>query len=231
VVSDYGGSLDSRADQAMTARSQSFIDLALAERALRFGTFTLKSGRRSPYFFDSGLFNHGASLARLGRLYAEAICGSGIAFDMLFGPAYKGIPLVTAGAIALAEHHSLDVPYAFDRKEPKDHGEGGTVVGAPLRGRVLVVDDVITAGTSVRESVRVICDAGAKPCGVVVALDRQERGLSGCSAVQEVAATYRVPVVAIATLDDLIAFLERTPGQAVAAETLKDHRARHGLGP
>src|ERR1700732_3444071 len=164
-----------------------FIDLALSRDALRFGNFKLKSGRESPYFFNAGLFSDGASAAVLGRCYAAAIARSGVEFDMVFGPAYKGIPLATALVIALSEHHDRSVPYAFNRKEAKDHGEGGTIVGSPLRGRVLIVDDVITAGTAIRESIDIIRAAGATPAGVLIALDRQEREAEGSlSAVQEV---------------------------------------------
>ena len=168
----------------MQEYQREFIDFAIEQQVLRFGEFTLKSGRVSPYFFNAGLFNTGASLARLGQAYAHAIVASGIEFDMLFGPAYKGIPLASAATIALAEQHGLDIPYAFNRKEVKDHGEGGTIVGAPLNGRVLIIDDVISAGTSVRESVEIIETAGATPCGVVIALDRQERGKGETSAIQ-----------------------------------------------
>ncbi len=192
----------------MHAYQQDFIRFALETGALRFGRFTLKSGRISPYFFNAGRFASGGSVARLGRCYAQAVVRSGIAIDMLFGPAYKGIPLVTATAAALADHHALDLPYAFDRKEAKDHGEGGTVVGAPLRGRVLIVDDVITSGLSVEHSVAIIREAGAEPAGVVIALDRQERGRAGPSAIQEVEERYGIPVASIVTLADLIAYLE-----------------------
>src|SRR5262249_38310691 len=164
--------------------SLQFIHLALSRDALRFGSFKLKSGRESPYFFNAGLFSDGAASATLGRCYAAAILRSGVEFDMLFGPAYKGIPLVTSLAVALAEHHGRNVPYAFNRKEAKDHGEGGSIVGTPLRGRVMIVDDVITAGTAVRESLQIIRDAGAQPVAVALALDRQERGQGELSAVQ-----------------------------------------------
>jgi orotate phosphoribosyltransferase len=213
----------------MSAEAQAFIEFALAQGVLRFGAFTLKSGRQSPYFFDSGLFNTGASLAALGKFYARAIRASAMGFDMLFAPAYKGIPLVAAVAIAFAEHHGLDVPYAFNRKEAKDHGEGGLIVGTVPRGRVVIVDDVITAGTSVRESVDLIRQSGALPAGVVVALDRRESGPFGRSAVQEVECTYGVPVVPIATLDDLIMAMDRDPSRGAVADTLRAHRARHGI--
>lgn len=206
-----------------------FLDFAIEIGVLRFGRFTLKSGRQSPYFFNSGLFNSGRSLARLGRYYAQAIQHSGIAYDMVFGPAYKGIPLVSAAAIALADHHSRDVPYAFNRKEAKDHGEGGTTVGAPLQGRVLIVDDVISAGTSVRESIGIITQADAVPAGVVIALDRQERGTGPRSAIQEVEETYGVPVASIVTLDHLLEYLRTQPGMEEAVSAVEAYRAKYGV--
>ena len=181
-----------------------FIELALARNALRFGRFTLKSGRESPYFFNAGQFSDGEAALVLGQCYASAITRSGIAFDMVFGPAYKGIPLATAAAIALAEHHDRSVPYAFNRKEAKEHGEGGSVVGSPLAGRVLIIDDVITAGTAIRESLQIIRAAGAEPAGVALALDRQERGQGPLSAVQEIESTYGLKCVSVITLADLI---------------------------
>lgn len=189
-----------------------FIALALARNALRFGEFTLKSGRVSPYFFNAGLFNDGESLERLGRCYAAALLHSHLEFDMLFGPAYKGIPLVAATAIALASQHGRNVPWAFNRKEAKDHGEAGITVGSPLAGRVVIVDDVITAGTATRESISAIRAAGAIPVGVALAIDRQERGLSERSAVQEVEAQYGLRCVAILTLQELIGALETEGG-------------------
>ena len=186
-----------------------FIELALARNALRFGRFTLKSGRESPYFFNAGQFSDGEAALVMGQCYASAIMRSGIAFDMLFGPAYKGIPLATAAAIALAEHHDRSVPYAFNRKEAKEHGEGGNVVGSPLKGRVLIIDDVITAGTAIRESVEIIRAAGAEPAGVALALDRQERGQGSLSAVQEVESVYGLKCVSVITLSDLIEALAR----------------------
>jgi orotate phosphoribosyltransferase len=180
-----------------------FLEFALARQVLRFGEFTLKSGRKSPYFFNAGLFNTGASLAAIGKCYAQAVMESGIQFDMLFGPAYKGIPLATVTAAALAEHHGRDLPYCFNRKEAKDHGEGGNLVGAPLKGRVLIVDDVITAGTAVREAVSIIRAAGATPVGLVIALDRQERGQGTLSAVKEVEQEHGMQVAAIVRLAEL----------------------------
>ena len=211
-----------------------FVDLALARDALRFGHFKLKSGRESPYFFNAGLFSDGRSAAILGRCYAAAIVHSGIQFDMIFGPAYKGIPLATALVIALATQHGRNVPYAFNRKEAKDHGEGGTVVGSPLRGRVLVVDDVITAGTAVRESLEIIRNAGAQPVAVALALDRQERGQGNSSAVQEIESQQGLSCVSVVTLADLIETLANPPdGQArISAEqltSLRDYRQRYGV--
>jgi orotate phosphoribosyltransferase len=190
----------------MTDFRQQFLAFALARDVLRFGEFVTKAGRRTPYFFNAGLFCDGASLRELGRFYAEAWLASGVACDQLFGPAYKGITLAAATAIALAEK-GRNLPYSFNRKEAKDHGEGGVVVGAPLAGRVLIIDDVITAGTSVRESVLLIRGQGAEPAGVLIALDRMERGQGASSAVQEVRDTYGIPVVAIATLDDVMRFI------------------------
>jgi orotate phosphoribosyltransferase len=212
----------------MRPHQREFIELVLSRQVLRFGEFTLKSGRSSPYFFDAGLINDGEALTRIGECYAQAIVDSGVAFDMLFGPAYKGIPLATAAAIALAAHHRRSVAVAFNRKEPKDHGEGGSLIGAPLAGGVLIVDDVITAGTAVRESVGLIKAAGARPAGVVLALDRQERGTGPHSAVQEVRAVYGMPVIRIVTLDDLIEHLEASGAEDEVA-ALRNHRAQHGV--
>lgn len=202
--------------------------MILAKQVLRFGDFTLKSGRTSPYFFNAGLINDGDSLSRLGACYAQAIVEAGAAFDMLFGPAYKGIPLAAATAIAFARNHRRNVPFAYNRKEAKTHGEGGVVIGAPLEGRVLVVDDVITAGTAVRESLSILKAAGATPAGVVLALDRQERGQGRLSAVQEIQAVHGIPVIRIITLDDLIEYLEGgEPGEEL--EALRTHRRLHGV--
>ena len=207
---------------------QAFLELSLRCDALRFGEFHLKSGRTSPYFFNAGQFNSGAALAGLADCYAEALLESGLGFDMLFGPAYKGIPLATALAIALARR-GRDVPVAFNRKEAKTHGEGGTLIGAPLVGRVLVVDDVITAGTAVRESVEIIRAAGARPAGVLIALDRQERGAEGQrSAAREAADSLGVPVVAVARLDDLLGFVADRPALALHRERLLAYRAQYG---
>jgi orotate phosphoribosyltransferase len=197
-----------------------FLRFAVAAGALRFGDFTLKSGRRSPYFFNAGRFDTGAGLARLAHAYARRIADAGIAFDVLYGPAYKGIPLAAATSIALAQETGRDCPYAFNRKEAKDHGEGGVIVGRALAGRVLIVDDVITAGHSIRESIDLIRGAGAQPVGVVIALDRQERGADERSAVDEVQALFGVPVFSIVTLDHLIGFLDRPAVDGGADDTL-----------
>ncbi|MBT6809600.1 MAG: orotate phosphoribosyltransferase, partial [Thiotrichales bacterium] len=195
---------------------------------LRFGEFTLKSGRVSPYFFNAGLFNHGAQLARLGRYYAAAIVESGIEFDLLYGPAYKGIPLAAVTATYLAEEHNLDIPFAFNRKEVKDHGEGGVIVGAPLEGRILVIDDVISAGTSVRESVDIIKDNSATFAGVVISLDRQERGQRDRSAIQEVESDYGVEVASIVNLEDMITYLKDLPDFANSLDSVRKYREQYG---
>ena len=202
-----------------------FIELALARSALRFGTFTLKSGRESPYFFNAGLFNDGEALAILGQCYAAALVQSGVSYDMLFGPAYKGIPLVASTAVALAEHHGVRAPWSFNRKEAKDHGEGGLIVGQALAGRVVIVDDVITAGTAIRESVDLIKKSGAEPVAVLLALDRQERGAGEHSAVQEVEQQFGLRCVSLLTLADLIA--SDLPAEQRAA--LEAYRARYGI--
>jgi orotate phosphoribosyltransferase len=207
---------------------QAFIRFAIEREVLRFGEFTLKSGRISPYFFNAGLFNTGSTLAELGRFYARALIASSLQFDMVFGPAYKGIPLAAALSVALADQHGRDVPFAFNRKEAKDHGEGGTIVGAPLKGRVLVVDDVISAGTSVRESAAMIAAAGASLAGVAIALDRQERGQGDSSAVQEVERNFGVPVISIANLDTLVAYLRSRGGQDAELAAVEEYRARYG---
>ena len=207
---------------------QEFIEFSLARNVLRFGDFTTQDGRLSPYFFNAGLFNDGASLDRLSQFYAKAILASGIAADLLFGPAYKGIPLVAASALALARvGHNL--PIAFNRKEAKDHGEGGSIIGAPMAGKVLIIDDVISAGTSVRESVEIIRAGGATPCGVVIALDRMERGTGELSAVQEVQRDYGIPVIAVATLDDLMAFLRTRPDFKEYEVAVANYRQVYGV--
>jgi orotate phosphoribosyltransferase len=196
---------------------QQFLEIALARQALRFGQFTLKSGRISPYFFNAGLFNDGLSLATLGRCYAGALLHSQLQYDVLFGPAYKGIPLVAATAVAIADAQRRNVPWAFNRKEAKDHGESGLIVGSPLQGRVVIIDDVITAGTAIRESIEIIRQAGGEPVGVALALDRQERGQSERSAVQEVETLYGLKCITILTLSELIATLEERAAAAQAA--------------
>jgi orotate phosphoribosyltransferase len=212
----------------MRPHQKEFIELVLAKQVLRFGDFTLKSGRTSPYFFNAGLINDGVSLSRLGACYAQAIVEAGVAFDMLFGPAYKGIPLATATAVAFAERHRRNLPIAYNRKEAKAHGEGGTLVGAPVDGRVLIVDDVLTAGTAVRESINLIREAGARPAGVVLALDRQERGTGARSAVQEIRSAYDITVVRIITLDHLIEYME-AGGDSEELEALRNHRRTWGV--
>jgi orotate phosphoribosyltransferase len=207
---------------------QDFIRFAVEEQVLRFGEFVTKAGRLSPYFFNAGLFNHGASLLKLARFYAQAIRASGVEFDMLFGPAYKGITLAGATAMMLAEE-GLDIPFAFNRKEAKDHGEGGVLIGAPLQGRVLIIDDVISAGTSVRESVELIRAHGATPAAVSIALDRKERGKGELSAVQEVQRDYGMPVVAIATLDDLLGYLAHSPDLADNQAKVQAYRDQYGV--
>lgn len=212
----------------MLDHQRTFLDLALRCAVLRFGEFTLKSGRVSPYFFNAGLFNSGRALRELGQSYAAAAVASGIGFDMLFGPAYKGIALAVTTAIALAEDHGRDVPLAFNRKEAKDHGEAGLLIGAPLAGRVLIVDDVITAGTSVRESVALIREHGAEPAGVLIALDRQERGNGTLSAADEVRRGFGLPVAAIAGVDELLQFTAERPALVQHREALLRYRLRYG---
>ncbi|WP_298014516.1 orotate phosphoribosyltransferase [uncultured Castellaniella sp.] len=219
------------------SHAQAFVRFALEQGVLRFGEFKTKSGRLSPYFFNAGLFNDGASVGRLGQFYAQALVDAGLDFDMLFGPAYKGIPLATTTAVALSGQSALagrPVPFAFNRKEAKDHGEGGVLVGAPLQGRVVIIDDVITAGTSVRESVTLIRAAGAQPAAVLIALDRMERAgaegaLSAHSAVQDVEQTYGIPVVSIASLVDVMALLEGDAALAEHRDAVAAYRDRYGI--
>ena len=213
----------------MRAYQSEFIELSLEIGALTFGQFKLKSGRVSPYFFNSGLFNTGYAAAKLGRYYAAGVEDSGIEFDMLFGPAYKGIPLAALTAAALAEHHDRDVPFCYNRKEAKNHGEGGNIIGAPVAGRVLILDDVITAGTAVRETVAIIHAAGGAPAGVLIALDRQERGQAERSAVQEVEQSYGVPVASILRLDDLIEHLETSSEHGQYLVGVREYRSRYGV--
>ena len=214
----------------MRAYKREFLELSLELGVLRFGEFTLKSGRASPYFFNAGLFSSGYAAAKLGRYYAAAIAESGVEFDMLFGPAYKGIPLATLAAAALAEHHDIDVPYAFDRKEAKAHGEGGSIVGAPLAGRVLIVDDVITAGTAVREAQQIITRNGAEVAGLVISLDRQEVGQGSMSAVQELELNLRIPVISIVRLEDLVDMLEDSAEYAEYLDPVLKYREKYGIG-
>jgi len=207
-----------------------FLDFVIRSEVLRFGQFVLKSGRSSPYFFNTGLFNSGGRIARLGRYYAAALVDAGIEFDMLFGPAYKGIPLAVATAIALADGHGRDLPYAFNRKEAKDHGEGGWIVGAELKGRVLIIDDVISSGLSVNESVALIKQAGAQPAGVLIAMDRQERGQGERSAVQEIGERHGLSVASIVTLSHLAAYLAEKPDQSAILEAIVRYRQQYGAG-
>ena len=206
-----------------------FIDFAISAGVLRFGEFTLKSGRTSPYFFNAGLFNTGEQLARLGRCYAQAIIDSHTDFDVLFGPAYKGIPLAAATSIALADHHQRNIPWCFNRKEAKDHGEGGNLVGAALSGKIMVIDDVITAGTAIRESVDIIKTAGATLCSVVIALDRQERGRDQRSAIQEVEESLGITVTSIVTLAHLLEYLQNTPGHDDDVHKIVAYREQYGV--
>ena len=213
----------------MRAYKREFLELALELEVLRFGEFTLKSGRVSPYFFNAGLFSTGYAAAKLGRYYASSIAASEIEFDMLFGPAYKGIPLVTLAASALAEHHDIDAPYAYNRKEAKDHGEGGNIVGAPLAGKVFIVDDVITAGTAVKEAHAIITATGAEVAGLVISLDRQEVGADSRSAVQELEQSLRIPVTSIVSLEDLIDLLEESPEYAEHLDPVLQYRQKYGI--
>ncbi|EKG0405840.1 orotate phosphoribosyltransferase [Vibrio cholerae] len=213
----------------MKAYQREFIEFALEKQVLKFGEFTLKSGRKSPYFFNAGLFNTGRDLARLGRFYAAALVDSGIEFDVLFGPAYKGIPIATTTAVALADHHDVDTPYCFNRKEAKDHGEGGNLVGSKLEGRVMLVDDVITAGTAIRESMELIQANKADLAGVLVAIDRQEKGKGELSAIQEVERDFGCAVISIVSLTDLITYLEQQGNNPEHLEAVKAYRAQYGI--
>ncbi|OAN16991.1 orotate phosphoribosyltransferase [Photobacterium jeanii] len=213
----------------MKAYQRQFIEFALEKGVLKFGEFTLKSGRKSPYFFNAGLFNSGRDLARLGRFYAEALVEAGIDFDVLFGPAYKGIPIATTTAVALADHHDIDTPYCFNRKEAKDHGEGGNLVGSALEGRIMLVDDVITAGTAIRESMEIIKANGADLAGVLVAIDRQEKGKGELSAIQEVERDFGCDVVSIVSLGDVVTYLSEQAGMEAHLEAVKAYRAEYGV--
>lgn len=213
----------------MQAYQHDFIQFVLETKVLKFGEFTLKSGRTSPYFFNAGLFNSGLSLAKLGQFYAQAIRHSGINYDILFGPAYKGIPLVSAASVALATEHQQDVAFSFNRKEAKAHGEGGQIVGTPLAGKVLIIDDVITAGTAIRESIDIIRTAGATPAGVVIALDRMEKGTGSRSSIQEVEDDYGIPVVSIVTMADLITHIEQQPELSSHLAAMQAYRSAYGV--
>ncbi|GIU29866.1 orotate phosphoribosyltransferase [Shewanella colwelliana] len=213
----------------MKAYQREFIEFALERNVLRFGEFTLKSGRTSPYFFNAGLFNTGRDLARLGRFYAAALVDSGIEYDLLFGPAYKGIPIATTTAVALCDHHDIDMPYCFNRKEKKDHGEGGSLVGSELTGRVMLVDDVITAGTAIRESMEIIEAHKALLAGVLIALDRQEKGKGELSAIQEVERDFGCEIVSIIKLEDLINYLSEKPGMEAQLASVSAYRDQYGI--
>ncbi len=213
----------------MQAYQRDFIRFAIERGVLRFGEFTLKSGRTSPYFFNAGLFNSGSALAQLGRFYAEAVVASGIDFDVLFGPAYKGIPLAATTAVALAEHHQRDLPWCFNRKEAKAHGEGGTLVGAPLAGNVLIIDDVITAGTAIREVMQIIQGQSATAAGVLIALNRQERGKGELSAIQEVERDFGIPVVSIVSLEQVLEYLAEDAELKKYLPAVQAYRAQYGI--
>ncbi len=213
----------------MKAYQRDFIEFALEKEVLKFGSFTLKSGRTSPYFFNAGLFNTGSDLAKLGRFYAAALSDSAIQFDVLFGPAYKGIPIATTTAVALADHYDIDTPYCFNRKEAKTHGEGGSLVGSDLEGRIMLVDDVITAGTAIRESMEIIKANGADLAGVLVAIDRQEKGKGELSAIQEVERDFGCAVISIVSLTDLISYLEEKGDSTEHLEAVKAYRAEYGI--
>ncbi|ARU55431.1 orotate phosphoribosyltransferase [Oleiphilus messinensis] len=206
-----------------------FIRFAIENQVLKFGEFTLKSGRISPYFFNAGLFNTGANLLKLSQFYAAAIQDSGLQFDVLFGPAYKGIPLAATTATALADRFDRDTPYAFNRKEAKDHGEGGNIVGAALTGKVLIIDDVITAGTAIREALTLIKAQGAEPGGVVIALDRQEKGQGSLSAIQEIEQEFNIPVISIVNLKQILEFLESDPQSGRYADSVAQYRSQYGI--
>lgn len=206
-----------------------FIQFAIEQNVLRFGEFTLKSGRVSPYFFNAGLFNSGTALAKLGRYYAAALQDAGIEYDVLFGPAYKGIPLAATTAVALSNDYQVDTPYVFNRKEAKDHGEGGNLVGAPLEGRVLIIDDVITAGTAIREVMEIINAANATPAAVMIALNRMEKGQGELSAIQEVERDYNMPVISIVSLEDVVAYLQEVDGYAESIQAIQAYRAQYGI--
>ena len=214
----------------MKSYKSEFIEFALNRQALKFGEFTLKSGRKSPYFFNAGLFNTGKDLALLGRFYAAALMDANLQYDVIFGPAYKGIPIVSSTVVALSEHHNVDIPYCFNRKEAKDHGEGGNLVGSSIhQQRVMLVDDVITAGTAIRESMRILEDNQSKLAGVLICLDRQEKGRGELSAIQEIKQTYNCDVISIITLDDLIQYLYRDPSRKDQVIQVEAYRSEYGI--
>ncbi|OCG10875.1 orotate phosphoribosyltransferase [Gilliamella sp. wkB292] len=214
----------------MKSYKSEFIEFALERQALKFGEFTLKSGRKSPYFFNAGLFNTGKDLALLGRFYAAALTDANLQYDVIFGPAYKGIPIVSSTVVALSEHHNVDVPYCFNRKEAKDHGEGGNLVGSSIyQQRVMLVDDVITAGTAIRESMRILEDNKSELAGVLICLDRQEKGRGDLSAIQEIKQTYQCDVISIITLDDLIQYLYKDPARQDQVKQVEAYRAEYGI--
>ncbi|WP_191602012.1 orotate phosphoribosyltransferase [Marinomonas algicola] len=215
----------------MQPYQKEFIEFAISQNVLKFGEFTLKSGRTSPYFFNAGLFNSGQALAKLGRFYAAALMNANVPFDVLFGPAYKGIPLATTTAVALYDHHDCDTPYVFNRKEAKAHGEGGSLVGAPLSGDVMIIDDVITAGTAIREVMAIIQDAKAQPAGVLIALDRQEKGKGELSAIQEVERDFSIPVISIVSLNDIMTYLEEQQSSELSQHlpSVKAYRDQYGI--
>ena len=215
--------------QNLHSYQKEFLDFALQENVIRFGEFTLKSGRKSPYFFNAGLFNTGEAMSKLGRFYAQALINSGIDFDILFGPAYKGIPLATATSMALSDHHQRNTPWSFNRKEAKNHGEGGNIVGAPLEGKAVIVDDVMTAGTAVREVMEIIDQSDATVAAVMIALDRQEKGNGELSAIQEVERDFNIPVISIVTLNDLLAYAENKPEIKEHAPAIRAYREQYGV--
>lgn len=216
-------------NQNLKPHQREFIEFALKKKVLKFGEFTLKSGRISPYFFNAGLFDDGLSLANLGRFYAQTLVDSEVSFDVLFGPAYKGIPLGSATAVTLSSLHNQDTPFAFNRKEAKDHGEGGTLVGAPLKGKIMIIDDVITAGTAIREVISIIKAAGAEPAGVLIALDRQEKGQSELSAIQEVERDYNIPVLSIVNLNQVLSYIQDDERLSQYADAVSQYRAQYGI--
>jgi orotate phosphoribosyltransferase len=217
------------AEREMLDYQREFIEFALEKNVLRFGEFTLKSGRKSPYFFNAGLFNSGMALAKLGRFYAAALENAGIEYDVMLGPAYKGIPLAAATCVSLANDHGKDVPYVFNRKEAKDHGEGGNLVGASLEGRVLIIDDVITAGTAIREVMAIIEQAGAQPAATLIALDRQEKGTGELSAIQEVERDYKMPVISIISLANLVEYLQEQGNMTAELAAIQAYRQQYGI--